>query len=206
MIQLGTSPAEATEHLLRLADATGVSTEDLAADIVNSAAGSVAVTPAPASPGDGDVRAEARRMRRVVTAAEGYDTVGGAAATLLEGGLRPLGAESLWLWRTEAGSLRLAGHAGVSAAEAVRWQWIPPGAPAPLRQVLTEGSPSGCPRDLLRTSSCPAPAPMRPALSCPCGSRARPSERRWSSGRGRWSSTPRSAASSPISSTWRRGY
>ncbi|WP_406002513.1 SpoIIE family protein phosphatase [Streptomyces sp. NBC_00829] len=153
VIQLGTSPAEATEHLLRLADATGVSTEDLAADIVNSAAGSVAVTPAPASPGDGDVRAEARRMRRVVTAAEGYDTVGGAAATLLEGGLRPLGAESLWLWRTEAGSLRLAGHAGVSAAEAVRWQWIPPGAPAPLRQVLTEGSPvwlpSGPPEDVL---------------------------------------------------------
>ncbi|MET7617844.1 SpoIIE family protein phosphatase [Streptomyces sp. NPDC005408] len=155
--QLQASPAEAAEHLGRLAEATGLSTEDLAADIVNGVAGTIAVAP---PTGDEGALTEVRRIRRVVTAAEVNDTVGEAAGTLLEGGLRPLGVQSLWLWRRmESDCLRLAGHAGVSATEAARWQWIPPGLPTPFQSVLTEGSPiwlaSGLPRDVVL----PGPGP-----------------------------------------------
>ncbi|MFF3455086.1 SpoIIE family protein phosphatase [Streptomyces sp. NPDC002730] len=158
--QLEASPAEAAEHLVLLAEATGLSTEDLAADIVNSAAGTIAITSPTPPVGDEGAVAEARRIRRVATAAEANDTVSEAAATLLQGGMSPLGVESLWLWRlTESDCLRLAGHAGVSAGEATRWQWIPPAAPAPFQQVVTEGSPvwlaSGPPPDV----ALPGPGP-----------------------------------------------
>ncbi|GGT78985.1 SpoIIE family protein phosphatase [Streptomyces lateritius] len=86
--------------------------------------------------------AAARRARRAAAAAETKDTVGEAARALLDGGLAPLGAESLWLWRRDAGGcLCLAGHAGVTAAEAAAWQWIPPAAPPAFHSVLSEGSP-----------------------------------------------------------------
>lgn len=155
--QLQASPAEAAEHLARLAEATGVNTQDLAADIVNGVAGTIAVAP---PTGGEDALAGARRMRQVVTAAETNEAVSEAAATLLDGGLRPLGVQSLWLWRRmESDCLRLAGHAGVSATEAARWQWIPPGLPAPFQSVLTEGSPvwlaTGPPMDVVL----PGPGP-----------------------------------------------
>lgn len=148
--QLRASPTEAGEHLARLAEAAALSPEDIAADIVNGVAGAVAVTAPPGSHGTdedphGDGRspsAQARRMRQVVTAAEAADTVAGGADTLLEGGLQPLGVQSLWLWQlTASGCLRLAGHAGVSALEASQWRWIPPGAPAPVRAAFSDGRP-----------------------------------------------------------------
>jgi serine phosphatase RsbU (regulator of sigma subunit) len=148
--QLRTSPSEAGEHLARLAESGAVSLEDIAADLVNGVAGAVTVT-APAAPpgsaeeahGDGlPPYAEERRLRQVVTAAEAADSVSTGAATLLEGGLGPLGVESLWLWRlTGSGCLRLAGHAGVSALEASQWRWIPPAAPAPVRAAFADGAP-----------------------------------------------------------------
>ncbi|MEW2081829.1 SpoIIE family protein phosphatase [Streptomyces sp. NPDC005283] len=158
--QLEASPAEAAEHLVRLAGATGLSTEDLAADIVNSAAGTIAVAPpAPPAGGQGAV-AEARRIRRVATAAEANDTVSEAADTLLKGGMSPLGVESLWLWRlTESDCFSLAGHAGVSAGEAARWQWIPPAAPAPFQQAVTEGSPVWLPSGPSPDVALPGPGP-----------------------------------------------
>ncbi|UYQ60321.1 SpoIIE family protein phosphatase [Streptomyces peucetius] len=148
--QLRTSPSEAREYLARLAESASLSLEDIAADLVNGVAGTVAVT-APVALGDtaeeahGDgfpSHAEARRLRQVVTAAEAADTVGTGAATLLEGGLKPLGVESLWLWQlTGSGCLRLAGHAGGSALEASQWRWIPPAAPAPVRAAFADGAP-----------------------------------------------------------------
>ncbi|MER5309340.1 SpoIIE family protein phosphatase [Streptomyces sp. NPDC002773] len=136
--QLGQSTAGAADHLEDLARATGVSPEDLAADIVNAVAapGDPHVDPGPAPP------LPARRLRRTATAAETADSVGEAARTLLEGGLALLGADSLWLWRcADAGHLRLAGCAGVSATEAAAWRGIPPAAPAPLRTALVENTP-----------------------------------------------------------------
>ncbi|MGW5781023.1 SpoIIE family protein phosphatase [Streptomyces sp. NPDC003863] len=148
--QLRLPPSEAAEYLSALARATGLSAEDLAADIVNAAAdgsGSAVTVPreseepqpgraAPTHPG------EARRARRTAAAAEAADTVGEAARTLLDEGLAPLGADSLWLWqRVDRDCLSLAGCAGTGAAEAAAWQWIPPAAPEPFRTVLA-GTPA----------------------------------------------------------------
>ncbi|MFH8621190.1 SpoIIE family protein phosphatase [Streptomyces vietnamensis] len=147
--QLRLPPSEAVEYLSALAHATGLSPEDLAADIVNAAAGDggPAVTvPESDDPEPGHAPSghpgEARRARRTAAAAEAADTVGEAARTLLGEGLAPLGAESLWLWhRVDRDCLRLAGCAGVGAAEAAAWQWIPPAAPEPFRTVLAENAP-----------------------------------------------------------------
>ncbi|MFI1654670.1 PP2C family protein-serine/threonine phosphatase [Streptomyces sp. NPDC020472] len=147
--QLRLPPSEAAEHLSALAQATGLSAEDLAADIVNAAAGDGghAVTAPPKS--DGPERADAseppaagRRARRTAAAAETADTVGEAARTLLEQGLAPLGADSLWLWQcADRHCLRLVGFAGAGAAEAAAWQWIPPATPEPFRAALAENTP-----------------------------------------------------------------
>ncbi|MFD0372195.1 SpoIIE family protein phosphatase [Streptomyces sp. NPDC059071] len=168
--QLGVSAVDAAEHLSALAAATGLSAEDLAADVVNALgapgshrgsgsagsdaradartgdrdAGAAGVTTGDAT---GPLRGEAafvlgRRLRRAAAAAETADDVGEAARTLLESGLGPLGADSLWLWRrTDAGCLRLAGHAGVGASEAVAWWWIPPAVPEPIRRALEGNAP-----------------------------------------------------------------
>ncbi|OAR26866.1 phosphatase [Streptomyces sp. ERV7] len=134
--QLQVGPAQAREHLEKLSQDTGVSPQDLAADVVNGVAGD------PDAAGSAPPLAEARRARRALAAAETYERVDESARALLEGGLAPLGAQSLWLWRlTETGCLRLAGHAGVGAAEAVVWQWIPPGAPAMFHAAVVDGSP-----------------------------------------------------------------
>lgn len=81
LTQLEASPAEAAEHLVRLAEATGLSSEDLAADIVNGVVGTIAVASPAASSGDdgrndGTAVAEARRTRRVASAAEADHSVG----------------------------------------------------------------------------------------------------------------------------------
>ncbi|MFF6773478.1 SpoIIE family protein phosphatase [Streptomyces sp. NPDC012637] len=157
--QLGVSTVDAAEHLSALAAATGLSAEDLAADVVNALGAPTGTSgsarpegrtharsdiqdAAPGGTGGEASIALARRLRRTAAAAETADDVGEAARTLLEGGLGPLGADGLWLWRfAEAGCLRLAGHAGVGATEAVAWGWIPPAAPEPIRAALDGNSP-----------------------------------------------------------------
>ncbi|MCB8907008.1 MULTISPECIES: SpoIIE family protein phosphatase [unclassified Streptomyces] len=143
--QMRMSTSDAAEHLTALAQATGLSVGDLAADVVNAVAGSDG--PADAVPTQyggtaADQLAEARRARRTASEAEAASTASEAARTLLRDGLSPYGADSLWLWqRVDHGCLRLAGYAGIGAAEAAAWQWIPPGAPGPFRAVLAEGVP-----------------------------------------------------------------
>ncbi|MFJ7956858.1 SpoIIE family protein phosphatase [Streptomyces sp. NPDC096319] len=137
--QLRVPPAEAAAYLDALAQATGLSVEDLAADVVNAVIGDAV---APAVGGIAERPAESRRARRTASAVEAADTVGAAAATLLEEGLAPLGVDSLWLWRrVDRDCLRLAGTAGVAAAEAAAWQWIPPAVPGPFRAALVDDEP-----------------------------------------------------------------
>ncbi|MEW2633017.1 SpoIIE family protein phosphatase [Streptomyces sp. NPDC048389] len=165
--QLRTSPSEAGDYLARLAESAAAGLEDIAADIVNGVGGAVTVA-APAAPrspaeeahGDGLApHAEERRLRRVVTAAEAADTVSSGATTLLEGGLEPLGVESLWLWRlTGSGCLQLAGRAGVSASEASQWRWIPPAAPAPIRAAFADGAPVWLPTGTPAGERLPGPS------------------------------------------------
>ncbi|MEV0181733.1 SpoIIE family protein phosphatase [Streptomyces sp. NPDC050625] len=136
--QLDVSVGDAAAHLEALARATGLSLADLAADVVNSVAapGTPLAAPGTAPP------LQARHQRRTTAAAEATDNVGDAARALLEGALGPLGADSLWLWRSEtAGSLSLAGHAGVGASEAAAWRWLPPTCPEPFRTALADGVP-----------------------------------------------------------------
>ncbi|MCX5389052.1 SpoIIE family protein phosphatase [Streptomyces sp. NBC_00094] len=140
------STSDAAEHLTVLAQATGLSVSDLAADIVNSVAGEGGdgLSGAGSTRGDSDVERpdEGRRVRRAAAAAETAETVGEAARTLLDSGLSTWGADSLLLWkRTDDGCLRLAGYAGVGAVEATAWQWIPPAAPEPFRSALADGRP-----------------------------------------------------------------
>ncbi|MFB6838690.1 ANTAR domain-containing protein [Streptomyces sp. NPDC056361] len=154
--QMRLPPAEASEYPESLAGATGLSVEDIAADIVNAVAGDggpfdtglprPAAASGSASPSIGvcvgERLAEHWWLRRAAAAAETAEIAGEAARTLLDDGLSSLGADSLWLWRhTGPGCLRLAGHAGVGAAEAVAWQWIPPAAPEPFRTVLADSAP-----------------------------------------------------------------
>ncbi|MEU7700528.1 SpoIIE family protein phosphatase [Streptomyces sp. NPDC039028] len=143
--QRGISPADAADHLTALAQATGLPPEDLAADVVNAVAGTdTTADGVPSERGRGAAHrlAETRRVRRTSVAAEAASTATEAARTLLTEGLAPYGADNLWLWqRVDPGCLRLAGYAGVGAAEAAAWQWIPPAAPEPFRTVVAEGVP-----------------------------------------------------------------
>ncbi|MCP3820674.1 SpoIIE family protein phosphatase [Streptomyces sp. A3M-1-3] len=153
--QLSVTPFDAADHLIRLAESTGLSAEDFAADIVNAAAGLVVAEAA----GEHEV-AHARRSRRTTAAAESGDTVGEVAAALLEGGLRPLGAQALWLWRrTATDCLELAGHAGASAPEASHWQWIPPESGGPLHRALAGAEPGWLPAGPPSAERLPGPAP-----------------------------------------------
>ncbi|MGW2119404.1 PP2C family protein-serine/threonine phosphatase [Streptomyces zhihengii] len=155
--QLGLPPVEAAEHLNRLAAAAGSSPEDLAADIVNSVAGYIAVS---APPRTAAHREEARTLRQVAAVVETEDSAARGARTLLDGGLRPLGAQALWLWRlTSTGCLELAGHAGVSALEADQWRWIPPATPPSVRAALSGGESVWLPTGTRDGDTLPGPSP-----------------------------------------------
>ncbi|MFD5428214.1 SpoIIE family protein phosphatase [Streptomyces sp. NPDC127084] len=155
--QLALSPADAMEHLVRLAESTGVSVEDIAADIVNGASGTTALLGSDVSrladgPGGGEraedpaARAGARQARRTESAADAAAKSGGSiddvAETVLDGGLRPLGVRGLWLFRrTGTDCLELAGQAGISTLEATHWQWVPAGLNSPLHRALADAAP-----------------------------------------------------------------
>ncbi|MER6448159.1 SpoIIE family protein phosphatase [Streptomyces venezuelae] len=135
--QLAAPPSVAAGHLSRLAASTGVSAPDVAADIVNAAAG---VTVAEGHP------APARRLRRTDAAVGAAADVGQAAAALLEGGLSHLGVEAVWLWRrTTTDCLELTAHSGGNALQAVHWQWLPAHMDGALRAALDTGEPGWLP-------------------------------------------------------------
>ncbi|MFB7512622.1 PP2C family protein-serine/threonine phosphatase [Streptomyces sp. NPDC056144] len=170
--QMRLSPADAADHLAALARATGLAVGDLAADVVNAVAGSDGSLPGGSAlpgggslPGGGGVHAlphpvEQRRARRVAAEAEAVSPGHEAARTLLRGGLAPFGADSLWLWRrADHGCLVLAGHAGVGAAEAAAWQWIPPATPEPLRSVLAGDAPLWLEEGTAADEPLPGPSP-----------------------------------------------
>ncbi|MEU6705016.1 SpoIIE family protein phosphatase [Streptomyces wuyuanensis] len=172
------APGEAADHLAQLAEAMDVGPEDLAADIVNGATGPSGAVAGPAPEGDagpramdepardraGEERTAGRRARLVEAGAEAAAQTGGTvdeiAATLLNGGLRPLGARGLWLFRrTETDCLQLAGRAGVNPLEAAHWRWVPPATGSALHRVLSEGTPLWLPEGTSAAEALPGPAP-----------------------------------------------
>ncbi|RSS78475.1 SpoIIE family protein phosphatase [Streptomyces sp. WAC06614] len=156
--QLALSPPAAGDHLVRLAASTGLSTVDFAADVVDGASGATAAerAPSPHEPSPSD----ARRIRRAVHSAAVSDTATGAAAGLLEGGLRHRGAQAVYLWRLMASDcLQLAGHAGAEPQEVRHWHWVVPEAAGPLHRILLGGVPVWFPRGPGVAGRLPGPAP-----------------------------------------------
>ncbi|MFI1469085.1 SpoIIE family protein phosphatase [Streptomyces wuyuanensis] len=172
------TPGEAADHLAQLAETMDVAREDLAADILNGATGPSGTVGGPALGGDAgprdadrtaretadQERTAGRKARLVEAGAEAAAQTGGTvdeiAATLLNGGMRPLGARGLWLFRrTETDCLQLAGRAGVNPLEAAHWRWVPPAAGSALHRVLSEGTPLWLPDGTSAAEALPGPAP-----------------------------------------------
>ncbi|MFJ6937592.1 SpoIIE family protein phosphatase [Streptomyces sp. NPDC101132] len=144
--QLRISPAEAGDHLTRLAASTGLGLDDMAADIVNGAAGSPAAAPGVPPASTEPPPAEARRMRRGVAAVLSNDTAADAATALLENSLSALGVRAVFLWRrTATDCLELAGQAGAGPQEAQHWHWVPPEGEGPLHRALRSVAPTWLP-------------------------------------------------------------
>ncbi|MER7504401.1 SpoIIE family protein phosphatase [Nonomuraea pusilla] len=140
----------AAQQLATLADQAGLTQLELAADIINQAAQDriseaaraflASAGPAPAPGGaSGEASDVAVRLRTAESGALKATDVQAAAESLLEHALAPLGATVVAVW--EAGpdaSLTLAGYAGLSAEEARRWRYVPPGVATPARRALVE--------------------------------------------------------------------
>ncbi|CAM5659606.1 transcription antitermination regulator [Streptomyces spiroverticillatus] len=141
-------PAEAALHLERLAESARVPLLELAADIVNGAAGDhvaealpVSAYPSPSASDTGTKPGTVLRLRAAETGSMTGDAQT-AAQSLFEQALAPLGASALALWAAgRDGALILAGHAGFSRGEAERWRYVPPGVGTWSQQVLTERRP-----------------------------------------------------------------
>jgi len=129
MAQLGCSPAQAQDQLIRLSRDSNTSVADLAAQITgrlpSGQAPSAAVgQDAADDAADDETAAGTARAAAAAEVAQDGDQI---AAALLEEALAPAGAVAVALWLAEPdGSLELAGQAGFGPREASRWRRIHP--------------------------------------------------------------------------------
>jgi serine phosphatase RsbU (regulator of sigma subunit) len=164
--RLHCGPAEAGGQLEQLSACARLALPELAADIVNQAAGDV-IAHATAGPHAGEVAAvgigreapgsarpqaegAAVRLRTAESAALlAGDDAQAVTRAVLDRALAPLGATAAAVWAAAPdGSLTLAGEAGFGPAEADRWRYVPPGAGTLAQQAVAEDrmlwiSPSG---------------------------------------------------------------
>lgn len=127
--QLRCGPAEAAEHLRRLAERAGVAPVELAADLVGDAA-----------PGDEPDPAG----RRAITEAAAQVARDGSelASAVLGEALGATGAVAVALWQLcPDGALEMAGYAGFDGLEASRWRRVPPQMDALPQRVARTGRP-----------------------------------------------------------------
>ncbi|MFD2421218.1 SpoIIE family protein phosphatase [Amycolatopsis pigmentata] len=127
--QLRCGPAEAAEHLDRLAERAGVRPVELAADLVGSAV-----------PDDEPDESGRRALTEaaVQVARDGSEL----ASAVLEEALGATGAVAVALWHLcPDGALELAGYAGFDALEASRWRRLPPQMDALPQRVARSGRP-----------------------------------------------------------------
>ncbi|MFJ6213358.1 SpoIIE family protein phosphatase [Streptomyces sp. NPDC092296] len=138
--RLHCAPAEAARQLRTLAEESGLPPAELAADIVNHAAGDLVARATAAGPDGGPDRAAAVRLRLAESAAPAADDdTGAVAAAVLAQAAAPHGATAVAVWAAAPdGSLRLAGQAGFGAAEAMRWHHVPPGVGTLAQRALAE--------------------------------------------------------------------
>ncbi|MEV4561529.1 SpoIIE family protein phosphatase [Kitasatospora sp. NPDC049285] len=146
--RLHCGPTEAAAHLAMLADQADLPVLEIAADLVNQAAGDriTAIAREFVTTSAGPAEPVALRLRRTEARALAAGDTAAAARSMLEHALRPLGAEAVAIWAAHPDqSLSLEGSAGFDEAEAHRWRHVPPGVPTPARRALAERGPVAYP-------------------------------------------------------------
>ncbi|MFD3376374.1 MULTISPECIES: SpoIIE family protein phosphatase [unclassified Streptomyces] len=149
--RLGCGPAQAARQLAELTEQAGVSTLELAVEVINQAARdrlsevadafltAAKSTAAATDDGSSNAHSPAVRMREAESGALAAPDTQAVADSLLQHALTPLGAVAVAIWTVRSdGSLTLAGSAGFSPAEAGRWHHVPPGVVTVARTSLSE--------------------------------------------------------------------
>ncbi|MCZ4507657.1 SpoIIE family protein phosphatase [Streptomyces sp. ActVer] len=149
--RLGCGPAQAARQLAELTEQAGVSTLELAVEVINQAARdrlsevadafltAAKSTDAPTGDAPSRCHSPAVRMREAESGALAAPDTQAVADSLPQHALTPLGAVAVAIWTVRSdGSLTLAGSAGFSPAEAGRWHHVPPGVVTVARTSLSE--------------------------------------------------------------------
>ncbi|MFD1540697.1 SpoIIE family protein phosphatase [Nonomuraea guangzhouensis] len=143
--RLRCGPAQAARQLATLAEQSGLSQLELASDIIDQAAQDRISETAreflrsARSGHDGRRHSVSVRLRAAESGVLDATDTQAVAESLLEHALVPLGATTVAVWAAGPdASLTLAGYAGLSAEEAMRWRYVPPGVVTPARQALME--------------------------------------------------------------------
>ncbi|MFE5144281.1 SpoIIE family protein phosphatase [Streptomyces fagopyri] len=144
--RLHCGPVQAARQLAKLAEQSGVSDLELAADIINQAArdqvAQIALEFLQLSgngTGEDDRASLAVRLRAAESGALAAGDTQAVAESLLQHALTPLGASAVAVWSASPdGSLTLRGHAGFSDDEAERWRHVPPGVATVAGRALTD--------------------------------------------------------------------
>lgn len=144
--RLHCGPVQAERQLNELAQQSGLSPLELAADIINqSARDEVAhvaadfMRRAGGEPDGGESGGVslAVRLRSAESGALAASDTQAVAESLLRHALAPLGATAAAVWTADRdGSLILSGHAGFDGDEATRWRYVPPGVATVARKAL----------------------------------------------------------------------
>ncbi|MFG1957525.1 SpoIIE family protein phosphatase [Nonomuraea sp. NPDC049028] len=143
--RLRCGPAQAARQLTTLAEQAGMSQLELASVIIDQAAQDRISETAgeflrlATTDHDRARHSVSLRLRAAESGALGASDTQAVAESLLEHALVPLGATTVAVWAAGPdASLSLAGYAGLSAEEAMRWRYVPPGVATPARQALSE--------------------------------------------------------------------
>lgn len=138
--RLRCGPAQAARQLERLAERAGVTSLELAVDLINQAADDTLSAVVDEFPLRTTTSGEPSTVSRLRTAESAVLATGDpqrVAQSILDHALAPLGASAVAIWSVGAdSSLSLVGFAGIDRHEAERWRYVPPGVATPARQAL----------------------------------------------------------------------
>lgn len=140
MERLHCTPSDAAKQLETLAERSGATPLEFAADVVGEAAEDriTEVTQEFLARAEGE-ESVAVRLRTAESGVLAAGDTQRVAESILEHALRPLGATAVAVWLAGPdGSMTMAGSAGFSAEEAARWRYVPPGVATPARSALIE--------------------------------------------------------------------
>ncbi|MER5773573.1 SpoIIE family protein phosphatase [Streptomyces sp. NPDC002039] len=147
--KLGCGPAEAARQLAILAEQSGTSVLGLSVEIINEASRdrvselAAEFLDRAAADGDDSDGSAAVRLRAAESGLLSASDAQAVATALLENALAPLGAHGVAIWLAGAdSSLTLAGQAGFTEDEALRWRYVPPEVATCARLALVERGPA----------------------------------------------------------------